>query len=63
MVWIEVEVSETDEYIVSLPPEYAIVSVSTSGEAPVVISKVEPCVTVNRIVDVPVVETAVVVYV
>ena len=57
MVWVEVGVSETDEYRASLPPVYAALSVT--DDAPVVIGKVEAGITVNMIVDGSVVETAV----
>ena len=58
VVWIEVGVNETNEYISCHPPVYAIVLVNIADDAPVVIGKVEPVVTVNKIVDESVVETA-----
>ena len=58
VVWIAVGVNETDEYIDCLPPVYGVVLVNIADDAPVVIGKVEHVVTVNKIVDESVVETA-----
>ena len=58
VVWIEIGVRKTDEYIACLPPVYAVVSVNITNDAAVVIDKVEAVITVKMIVDESVVETA-----
>ena len=59
VVWNEKGVRKTDEYMASLCPENAVVSVNITDDAPVVIGRVEAGVTVNMIVDVSIVETEV----
>ena len=58
-VLIKVGVSETDKSKASLPPVYAIVSVTITDDVPVVIGNIEAGVTVIMIVDISMVETAV----